>query len=194
MSSESLRALARTFHALEDRWLHSRRRRVARKHLADAGLPGAVLFVCHGNLCRSPYAAGAFRKLLAPSIGRQVRVDSAGFITPGRPSPATAIAAAGARGVDLSTHRSKQLSVERVKESAVVVVMAGDQARAIARRFRMPAERILHLGDLDPQPISERAIEDPMEKPREVFDRVYARIDRCLEEWVKVLFENDRAG
>ena len=192
MISESLRALVRSLHAVEDRWLHSRRRRLARKHLADAGLPGAVLFVCHGNLCRSPYAAGAFRKLLAPSIGRQVRVDSAGFITPGRPSPATAIAAAGARGIDLSTHRSKPLMVDRVNGATLVVVMDGDQAHAVARRFRVPRQRIVLLGDLDPQPIEQRAIEDPMERPRDVFDRVYARIDRCLEEWVKVLFEDDR--
>ncbi len=193
MNSDSLRALARTLQSLEERWLHPRRRRAARKHLAEAGLPGAVLCVCHGNLCRSPYAAGAFRKLLAPSIGRQVRVDSAGFIGPGRPSPATAIAAAAARGVDLSAHRSKQLTVERVKESAVVIVMDGDQARAIARRFRMPKERVLQLGDLDPRPIEQRVIEDPMEQPREVFDRVYARIDRCLQEWVRVLFEADQS-
>lgn len=149
------------------------------------------MFVCHGNVCRSPYAAGAFRRLLAPSIGRTARVDSAGFIGPGRPPPTTAIDAAAARGVDLSAHRSRALTPEGVRSASIVVVMEPEQALTLTRRFGAPVNRILQLGDLDPSPIEQRAIQDPIDQPREVFDTVYARIDRCLVAWVDTLFQAD---
>ena len=120
--------------SLIERSLHRWRRRVAREQITHIGLPGNVLFVCHGNVCRSPYAALAFKALLAPTIGRMIRVDSAGLAGPGLLSPATAIAAAAARGVDLSTHRSKPLTPDRATGMDVVVVMDGDQAATVARR------------------------------------------------------------
>ena len=178
--------------SLIERSLHRWRRRVAREQITHIGLPGNVLFVCHGNVCRSPYAALAFKKLLAPTIGRSIRIDSAGLAGPGLLSPATAIAAAAARGVDLSTHRSKPLTPDRAAGMDVVVVMDGDQAATVARRFSVPKKRILVLGDVDPGPIQQRAIRDPVDQPRDVFDAVYARIDRCLVAWLGVLFENDR--
>jgi hypothetical protein len=50
------------------------------------------------------------------------------------------------------------------------------------------------LGDFDPLPISRRAIADPVELPRAVFDEVYDRIDRCVERLAAGFVGNSRGA
>ena len=94
-----------------DRLLHNGRRRAALAALASAErVPISVLVICNGNIFRSPFAAAVLRRALElRGLGR-VRVDSAGFAGPGRPTPADAVAAAARRAIDLSRHAS-QLSL-----------------------------------------------------------------------------------
>src|SRR5207245_1676219 len=120
---EAIRPLARALRRAPERRLHAWRRRAALVQLAQLGVPRSVLFVCHGNICRSPYAAYAFRQRIPPMFATAMRVDSAGFVGPGRPSPGTAIESAAHRGVDLSPHRARVLTRQRVEDSDVVVVM-----------------------------------------------------------------------
>lgn len=70
----------------------------------------AVLFVCLGNICRSPTAEGVFRALAAAE-GLDVTVDSCGTggWHSGEPPHPPAVAAALARGYDLSALRARQL-------------------------------------------------------------------------------------
>ena len=103
-----------------DRLLHNGRRRAALAALAGAErVPTSVLVICNGNIFRSPFAAAVLRRALElRGLGR-VRVDSAGFAGPGRPTPADAVAAAARRAIDLSRHAS-QLVMADVGTSAVV--------------------------------------------------------------------------
>lgn len=134
--------------------------------------------VCHGNICRSPYAEGALRRELSPMLRDRITVESAGFIGPGRESPSVAVRVAGERSVDLSGHRSRLVDVESVRAADLVFVMDTGQRSSLRRRFS-PA-RVLLLGDLDPEPADRRRILDPITRPPEVFRDVYARIDRCV--------------
>lgn len=174
---ESLRALARSARHLPDRLLHSWRRGSLGRRLALRPVPHTILFVCNGNICRSPYAAAVAQRLFTGTVA----VESAGFIGPNRPSPPEAVAVAAERGLDLSSHRSKLLTPERLRAADVVVVMDGGQRRRIVRGHGAPAALVV-LGDLDPQPISRRAIPDPVDQPAEVFRSCYDRIDRCVRE------------
>ena len=61
-----------------------------------------ILFVCTGNICRSPAAEGMFRKMLYEAgLEQIVAVDSAGAYRKGAPPDANAIKAAQKRGVDI---------------------------------------------------------------------------------------------
>ena len=184
-SAERLRALARALRRLPDRALHPLRRRAARHSLTERGFPRLALIVCHGNICRSPYAAGALRRLLANVGGLQI--VSAGFVGPDRPAPPEAVASAAARGVDLSRHRSKVLVPREVQEADLIVVMDATQRRAICRGFVRLWRDVVVLGDLDPTPIETRGIADPLDQPCAVFAQSYARIDRCLRELTRIL-------
>jgi protein-tyrosine-phosphatase len=167
-----------------DRLLHALHRRRALAALRRRPAPAAVLVVCHGNICRSPFAAARLASWLAPA---GVRVGSAGFIRPNRACPPEAVTAAARRGVDLAAHRSHLLTADTARRADLIVVMDPAQGRAIRDCFGRPLRDILVLGDVDPAPLAARTIQDPVDQSLEVFDRSYARIERCVAELVGVL-------
>lgn len=185
-----LRDAVRSVYHLPDRLLHPLRRRRVERALRRAELPGKVLFVCLGNICRSPYAEKALERALSDASSA-TEVVSAGFIGPDRPSPAAARQVAEARGLDLSEHRSRPLSDELLDASDLVFVMDRVQQRALRRRT--DRDDVFVLGDLDPAWAGRRTIRDPVEQPPEVFEEVYGRIDRCVERLASLL-DRDSGG
>ncbi len=144
----------------------------------------SVLVVCHGNICRSPFAAARLAGYLAPA---GVRVGSAGFIGPNRPCPPEAVTAAARRGVDLAAHRSRLLTADVARRADLIVVMDPAQGRTIRERFGRLLRDIVVLGDLDAAPLARRTIHDPVDQSLEVFEQSYARIERCVVELVHAL-------
>jgi len=95
----------------------------------------SILFVCMGNICRSPTAEGIFRQLVADA-GRdsEFRIDSAGTIgyhTGQRADPRMR-AAASARGYELES-RARQISVSDFDRFDWIVVMDEDNFREVDR-------------------------------------------------------------
>ncbi len=82
--------------------------------------------------------------------------------------------------MDLSVHRSRLLSPEAVRAADLILVMDAAQRRALRLQFPTSSGRVLVLGDLDPESIRTRTIEDPVDRPLGAFESTYARIDRCL--------------
>lgn len=166
---------------LSDSILHGRRRRAAQLEL-QTFRPRSILFVCHGNICRSPFAAGAFLRACPRHVSQSITVASAGFIGPDRGPPSKALAASARLGIDISDHRSTLVTRALLSAADLVVVMSAEQARGIRARLRSNPARVLVLGDLDPLPIARRAISDPWGGPDSAFDASYDRIDRCVRE------------
>ena len=156
--------------------LHQVRRYAAQVVVSRPQRLGSVLVVCHGNICRGPFAAAILGRWLARA---GISVQSAGFVGAGRRSPPEAILAASRRGVNLSTHRSSTLTSDMVRTAGLVVAMDAAQAREIRRRFGKPSGQVLVLSDFDPVEAAPRAIDDPFGQPAATYDRVYARIERC---------------
>lgn len=94
-----------------------------------------VLFVCTGNICRSPMAEALFAHL-AP----EAEVGSAGTMDwSGQPAHEYAIAAMAERGLDLSAHRSRRLSEYLVDESDLIVAMTRNHGWAVEARSEAKA-------------------------------------------------------
>jgi protein-tyrosine phosphatase len=159
-----------------DRLLHPWRRRLTLRRLARTPRPAAVLFVCNGNICRSPYAAALARKLLPANVS----IESSGFVGPGRPVPAEAALVAAERGLDLSAHRSRLIAPDSLRGADLVLVMDQAQYHRVLDLRRSLTGRVVLLGDVDPKPISQRLVVDPVNQPIEVFRSTYDRIDRCV--------------
>ena len=164
--------------------MHPLRRRNAVEALRARPRPQTVLVVCHGNICRSPFAGA----LLARELGvHDISVHSAGFAGFNRPAPPPALAAAQRFGLDLGEHRSRLVTAELVRSANLIVVMEPGQQRSICERFgRRPAD-VLVLGDIDPAAVNTRTIYDPVNDGVDVFAQVYDRIARCVHELVAIL-------
>jgi len=79
----------------------------------------SVLFICTGNICRSPTAEGVFRKMVADAgLARVIRVDSAGTHAyhVGEPPDTRSQAIARARGYDLSGLRARRIETDDFAE------------------------------------------------------------------------------
>ena len=89
-----------------------------------------VLFVCLGNICRSPLAEAAFRAEAA-RIGLEAEADSAGTggWHRGEPPDRRAIAAARRNGVDISHLRARQVRLEDFERFDHLVALDGDNLR-----------------------------------------------------------------
>jgi protein-tyrosine phosphatase len=183
---KKLRMLARLAREAPERLTHAARRRASIATLRRNPLPRSILVLCHGNVCRSPYAEVALR-LRLEAARLPIDVASAGFIGPDRSPPPEALAAAIDRGSDMSGHVSQLVRTELLDRSDLVVVMnRGQEADILGRRPRV-TRRVLVLGDLDPQSFALHEIADPWGRPRSAFDACYDRIDRCVETLVASL-------
>jgi len=103
-------------------------------------MPVKVLFVCMGNICRSPTAEGVFRHFVQQaSLQHQIEADSAGThdYHIGHPPDQRAQAAALQRGYDLSPLRARQVSREDFRVFDYVLAMDRENLRVL-QRLRPP--------------------------------------------------------
>jgi len=95
-----------------------------------------VLFVCTGNICRSPTAEGVFRRFVEQAgLADRIGTDSAGThgYHIGEPPDPRTQAAASARGYDLSGLRARRLAREDFHRFDLVVAMDRDHHEILAR-------------------------------------------------------------
>ncbi|HXG29468.1 MAG TPA: low molecular weight protein-tyrosine-phosphatase [Nevskiales bacterium] len=126
----------------------------------------SVLFVCMGNICRSPTAEGVFRELLREAgLLDRIRTDSAGTHAyhVGSPPDPRALQAAQRRGIDLSGLRARVVQREDFRRFDYVLAMDN--------------ENLSHLSRLQPKGTSARLsllmAYAPPHYPREVPDPYY---------------------
>lgn len=106
-----------------------------------------VLFVCLGNICRSPTADGIFRNLVAQAnLDQKILVDSAGTGDwhIGKAPDARTVAAARQRGYDLSVLRARQVNKSDFAEFDYVLAM--DKSNLSDLQRMKPASYSGHLG------------------------------------------------
>lgn len=112
-----------------------------------------VLFVCMGNICRSPTAEGVFAAL-AEEAGVDVEVDSAGTggWHVGAPPDERATAAAAARGIKL-TGGARQVRAEDFDEFDLIVAMDSDNVAGLQQVAPdgQAAEKIRLFREFDPE-------------------------------------------
>ena len=94
----------------------------------------SVLFICLGNICRSPLAEAALRRE-AKRLGLEIEVDSAGTAEwhVGRPPDARAVAVARKYGVDISHLRARQVRREDFRRFDRIVALDLENLRNLER-------------------------------------------------------------
>jgi protein-tyrosine phosphatase len=148
-----------------------------------------VLFVCMGNICRSPLAQGVFEDVLRrEGLEGAVFVDSAGTGRwhIGELPDERALDAASLRGLDISAQRARQIRPEDCESFDYILTMDEENHRAVASLCRGTAVVRPFLDFAENSP--EREVPDPYYGGPDGFERV---LD-LVEEASKGLLEDIR--
>ena len=140
-----------------------------------------ILIVCVGNICRSPMAEALLRNALRGQ--EEILVESAGLgALVGEPASEYAVVLMKERGIDISSHRARQLQPELVNKADLILVMESGHKKAIETADVTVRGKVFRLGET-----SDRDIVDPYRRSRAVFEDVLEDIDEGIADWVKQL-------
>jgi protein-tyrosine phosphatase len=148
----------------------------------------SVLFVCLGNICRSPMAEGAFRAA-AQARGLAVTVDSAGTASYhlGQGPDARAITVARKHGIDIADQAARQ--IERDDFYRFTHIIAMDRANLEGLRTKAPRDGTARLAMLLDAVEGRRGepVADPYYGDAAAFDAAWQVISRGVEGWADKL-------
>lgn len=149
---------------------------------------GRVLFVCHGNIMRSPMAEALLRKATAGRGRVSLDICSAGtHARPGSPGDPRAVAAAERYGVSLDAHRATLLSEQLMRSADLVFVMDRHNEAAVLARFPSHERKVMLLGAFAPSDADGASIPDPYGGSAGELQRCYERLERSVEAVVTLL-------
>lgn len=139
-----------------------------------------VLFVCMGNICRSPTAQGVFRKLLQEKgLETLIETDSAGThgYHAGEPPDRRAQETALRRGIDVSDLRARRVAAEDFSRFEYVLAMDQENYHSLSGICPAGAERKLMLFmDFAPH-LRTREVPDPYYGGPTGFERVFDMVE-----------------
>lgn len=134
-----------------------------------------IIFVCYGNICRSPFA-----ERVAIDSGLKISILSSGFHeVVGRPSPNDAIEAAIHYGVNLQNHRSNRITQLEIDKSDLLFIFDIDNYKRMIRDFPEVTSKLYLLSDIDLN--IPAVISDPYGHVLTAYDEVYQKIRDCIE-------------
>lgn len=147
-------------------------------------LPSArfrVLFVCTGNICRSPTAHAIFaRDVGRAGLAAQVEIDSAGTSAwhAGEAADPRTVTAALRHGVDMRTLRARPFRSQDWQLFDLILVAGYDHLAQLRRQMPSgwPGELALMLADAE--------VPDPYYGGEAGFDAVFALLERASRDWL----------
>lgn len=158
-----------------------------------------VLFVCLGNICRSPIAEGVFRNLVEQAgLLDQIQCDSAGTSSYhiGSLPDRRMRQIARQNGIEL-THRGRKLSGDDFYNFDYIVAMDEVNFEDIRNQsyrssgFFFPEDRLYLYREFDPERGEVLDVPDPYYEDIAVFDEVYRIVERCGTHFLHFIIEKN---
>ena len=152
-----------------------------------------VLFVCTGNICRSPMAEGLFRRAVADQNDFQAMSAGLGAAN-GQPPSAFAVQAVQELGIDISGIRSRMLTPELVQAADYVVGMTHSHVDSILLLYPQAAEKTFLLREFDDTlDLFEKDISDPIGGSYQVYLHCRDQIEQGIVSLLRFLRQGSQA-
>ena len=149
-----------------------------------------ILFICTGNVCRSPMAEGLFRKA---SDHNGFRVLSAGLgAIDGQPPTPHSVTAMRELGIDISSQRSRMLTAGLVQDADYIFGMTHGHVDTIGLLYPAAAEKTFLLREFDDSaPPYEKDIPDPIGCPYDVYVHCREQIEQGITSLLKFMEQHE---
>jgi glycine hydroxymethyltransferase len=153
-----------------------------------------ILFVCTGNICRSPMAEGIFRHTMKGR--RDFQVMSAGIgAMEGQPPSVHAVQAVRELGIDISKQRSRMLTSELVHEADYIFGMTHSHVDSVYLLYPEAAEKTFLLREFDETlDIFEKDISDPIGGTYEVYVNCRDQIEQGIASLLRFIDQGEGAA
>lgn len=143
----------------------------------------SILILCIGNICRSPVAEGILKKM-SEQHQLNLSISSAGvYAMVDEPAQPHSIEVAREHGVDITSHRARQLTRSMVAEHDIILVTDETVRRTAMQQYPFATGKIKKLGHF-----RHHEILDPYRQPKQAFDEMYLHIEGCLQDWLQKIW------
>jgi len=154
----------------------------------------SILFVCHGNIIRSPMAAVMLRRYLSKADRPSIAVGSAGLhANPARGADARALTVAKEFGISLDDHRCRRLTPTLVEQTDVIFAMDYRNEAKLLAQYPEARGKVFLLGALaageQPTPLE---IPDPYSGDLDTIRCCYATLHSRIRGLARILSPPDR--
>lgn len=146
-----------------------------------------ILFVCLGNICRSPLAEGVFRnKVATANLTEQFIIDSCGTAAwhEGKKPDPGSIKVAQKHGLDISGQRARRLTLNDLNTFDCIVAMdQNNKTNILHLGAGLPGieEKVFLLREFEIFKTNNLSVPDPYGLPGDAFQEVYDIVERCCE-------------
>lgn len=143
-----------------------------------------ILFVCTGNICRSPMAEYILRTRVDD---KKINVSSAGtHALVAYPADSAVLHVMQSKGLDLSLHRARQINESLIDNSDLILTMSSEQKKYLEKYYLNACGKVFRIGEW-----SEFDVMDPYKRPKVVFEQVYALLMQGIDDWYRKLWKDN---
>lgn len=153
----------------------------------------SVLFVCLGNICRSPLAQGIFEhQLRQAGLEQDYDADSAGTSGwhQGEPPHSGSIRIARKYGINIERQRSRPVHAKDGEIFDYIIAMDTSNRESLLSEFRFPERKVHLMRSFSPGSQGNLSVPDPWGLRDDAFEDVYAILDDAVAGFIAQL----RAG